>query len=225
MRVYDTQVGQRVVAGQIQVVLTTVLFSENIMMCIPERACYMKPMTILGIAGSLRKQSYNRGALHAAAELVPDGVTLDIFDLDGIPVYNQDEEKDPPQSVLELKKRIRSADALLFATPEYNYSVPGVLKNAIDWASRPYGDSAWGGKPAAIMGATPGMLGTARAQYHLRQICVTLDILVLNKPEVMIGNATEKFDEQGQLTDPKTRDYIRKMLESLVNWAQRVGRA
>jgi chromate reductase len=123
-----------------------------------------KPIRILGIAGSLRRESYNRAALRAAAELVPAGATLDIFEIDGLPGFNEDEEQNPPARVLELKRRVREADAVLFVTPEYNYSIPGVLKNAIDWASRPYGDSAWSGKPAAIMGASDGSIGTARAQ-------------------------------------------------------------
>ena len=123
-----------------------------------------KPVRILGIAGSLRRESYNRAALRATAQLVPQDATLDIFELDGIPGFSQDEEQNPPAKVVELKRRIREADAVLFVTPEYNYSVPGVLKNAIDWASRPYGDSAWNGKPAAIMGASIGAIGTARAQ-------------------------------------------------------------
>src|SRR5436190_12256201 len=124
-----------------------------------------EPIRILGIAGSLRRQSYNRGALAAAADLVPDGATVEIFDLEGIPGFNQDDEKNPPAKIAEFKARIREADAILFVTPEYNYSIPGVLKNAIDWASRPYGDSAWNGKPAAIMGASMGAIATARAQY------------------------------------------------------------
>src|SRR5580765_2691188 len=114
---------------------------------------------ILGIAGSLRRGSYNQAALRAAKLLVPQNSEIDLFQLDGIPMmFNEDDEKRPPSSVLELKKRIRSADALLIVTPEYNYSIPGVLKNAIDWASRPHGDSAWNGKPAAIMGASPGAM-------------------------------------------------------------------
>ena len=130
---------------------------------------------ILGIAGSLRRGSYNQGALRAAKLFVPENVEIDIFQLDGIPMFNEDDEKRPPSSVLELKKRIRSADAVLIVTSEYNYSVPGVLKNAIDWASRPQGDSAWSGKSAAIMGASLGAIGTARAQHHLRQMFVTLN--------------------------------------------------
>ena len=181
-----------------------------------------EPITILGIAGSLRRQSYNRGALRAAAKLVPEGATLDIFELDGIPGFNQDDEQNPPAKVAELKKRIREADAILFVTPEYNYSIPGVLKNAIDWASRPYGDSAWNGKPAAIMGASIGGIATARAQYHLRQIMVFLNMFPINQPEVMIGNASERFDAEGNLMDEATKDYIRKLLQNLVEWTQRI---
>ncbi|MGA2556989.1 MAG: NAD(P)H-dependent oxidoreductase [Verrucomicrobiota bacterium] len=180
------------------------------------------PTTILGIAGSLRRESYNRAALRAAKQLVPEGVTLDIFELDGIPAFNQDEEKNTPAKVVELKQRIRAADALLIVTPEYNCSVPGVLKNAIDWATRPYGDSAWSGKPVAIMGASPGMLGTARAQYHLRQIFVGLNVFPINQPEVMIGNAAEKFDAQGKLTDEPTKKRIRDLLQALTLWTQRI---
>jgi chromate reductase len=179
-------------------------------------------LNILGIAGSLRRRSYNRGALNAARQLVPEGVTLEIFELDGIPGFSEDEEKTPPAKVVELKQRIRAADAILFVTPEYNYSVPGVLKNAIDWASRPYGDNAWSGKPAAIMGASIGNIGTARAQYHLRQICVFLNIFLLNQPEVMIGNAATRFDDQGNLKDKVTEDHIRKLLESLVAWTRQL---
>ena len=181
-----------------------------------------KPITILGIAGSLRRQSYNRSALRAAQQLLPEGAALEIFELDGIPGFNQDEEQNPPAKIVELKKRVRAADAILFVTPEYNYSVPGVLKNAIDWASRPYGDSAWDGKPAAIMGASIGNIATARAQYHLRQMFVFLNIFPLNQPEVMIGNAAERFDENGNLTDETTKDYIRKLLQSLVEWTWRI---
>jgi chromate reductase len=177
---------------------------------------------ILGIAGSLRRQSYNRAALRAATQLAPQGATIETFELDGIPGFSEDDEKNPPAKVVDLKKRVRGADAILFVTPEYNYSVPGVFKNAIDWASRPYGDSAWSGKPAAIMGASIGGIGTARAQYHLRQIMVFLDMFPLNQPEVMIGNASSRFDKEGNLTDESTREHIRKQLAALVTWAQRL---
>ena len=181
-----------------------------------------RPVRILGIAGSLRRESYNRAALRAAARLVPDGATLDIFELDGIPVFNQDDEKKPPAAVVDLKRRIREADAVLIVTPEYNYSVPGVLKNAIDWASRPYGDSAWSGKPAAIMGASVGTIGTARAQYHLRQMFVFLNMFPINQPEVMIGNAASRFDAQGNLVDETTKGFVRQLLENLVAWTRRL---
>lgn len=182
-----------------------------------------KPFRILGIAGSLRRDSYNRAALRAATRLAPQGVTIEIFELDGIPGFNQDEERDPPARVVELKRQIREADAILIVTPEYNYSVPGVLKNAIDWASRPYGDSAWNGKAAAIMGASVGSIATARAQYHLRQMMVFLNMFPINKPEVMIGNASERFDAQGNLTDDATKQLIRQLLLNLVEWSRQIG--
>ena len=182
-----------------------------------------RPVSILGIAGSLRQKSYNRAALRAATQLVPEGATIDIFELDGLPGFNEDDEQNPPAKVTDLKKRIREADAILIVTPEYNYSVPGVLKNAIDWASRPYGDSAWNGKPAAIMGASIGAIGTARAQYHLRQMMVFLNMFPINQPEVMIGNASQRFDSEGNLTDGATRDFIRQLLQNLVEWTRRIG--
>jgi chromate reductase len=183
------------------------------------------PVHILGIAGSLRRASYNRAALRAATQLVPQDTTLEIFELDGIPGFNQDEEQNPPAKVADFKRRIRAADAILIVTPEYNYSIPGVLKNAIDWASRPYGDSAWSGKPVAIMGASIGTIGTARAQYHLRQVFVFLNMFPVNQPEVMIGNAAERFDAQGNLTDETTKDFIRKLLQSLVEWTGRFAQS
>ena len=182
-----------------------------------------RQVRILGIAGSLRRESYNRATLRAATQLVPEDATIDIFELDGIPGFNQDEEKDPPAKVRELKSRIRAADAILIVTPEYNYSVSGVLKNAIDWASRPYGDSAWNGKPAAIMGASIGTIGTARAQYHLRQMMVFLNMFPVNQPEVMIGNASERFDAEGNLTDESTKEFIRQLLQNLFDWTRRIS--
>jgi chromate reductase len=182
------------------------------------------PVGILGIPGSLRKASYNKAALRAAHELLPDGTKLEIFDLDGIPPFNEDDERLLPARVIELKARIRETDAILIATPEYNYSVPGVLKNAIDWGSRPYGDNAWDGKPVALMGASPGSLGTARAQYHLRQTFVFLNMYPLNRPEVMISNAAQRFDAQGHLADEGLRTRIRQLLEALVAWTRRLGK-
>jgi chromate reductase len=180
----------------------------------------VNPMVILGIAGSLRKQSFNRSLLRAAQELAPEGARIDVFELDGIPPFNQDDEGNPPAKVAELKQRVRDADAILLVTPEYNYSVPGVLKNAIDWASRPYGDSAWTGKPVAVMGATVGTLGAARAQYHLRQMFVFLNMYAVNQPEVMLSNAHKHFDQDGKLTDETARKLIRQLLEELMNWTR-----
>src|SRR6202165_1089187 len=178
---------------------------------------------ILGIAGSLRRGSYNQAALRAAKSLVPENSEIDIFQLDEIPMFNEDDEKRPPSSVLELKKRIRRADALLIVTPEYNYSIPGVLKNAIDWASRPYGDSAWSGKPAAIMGTSLGAIGTARAQYHLRQIFVTLNLFPLNQPEVMIADAAHLFDETENVIHERTKQWIQELQNNWVEWTRRMS--
>jgi chromate reductase, NAD(P)H dehydrogenase (quinone) len=173
---------------------------------------------ILGFAGSLRKGSFNRALLRAAGEMLPPESELEVFDLEGIPPFNQDTESPPPAKVKEFKARIRAADGLLIVTPEYNYSMPGVLKNAIDAASRPYGDNPFDGKPVAIMGASPGMLGTARAQYHLRQSCVFLNMYPLNRPEVMVSFAEKRFDGTGALTDETSRRLVRELLEALVAW-------
>jgi chromate reductase len=179
-------------------------------------------LNILGISGSLRKGSFNTSALRAAQQLAPRDMTIESFDLQGIPVFTQDEEADPPERVALFKSKIKAADAILFVTPEYNYSIPGVLKNAIDWASRPYGSSAWDGKPAAIMGVSGGIFGTARAQYHLRQIFVFLNVYPVNRPEVMIGNAAQRFDQEGNLTDEPARESIRKLLAALAKWTRQL---
>lgn len=176
----------------------------------------MANIHVLGVSGSLRKGSYNTAALRAAKALVPEGMELEIFDIAPLPLYNGDvEDQGMPEAVKHFHERIKASDALLIVSPEYNYSIPGVLKNAIDWASRPSGKSPLVRKTAAIMGASPGMFGTARAQYHLRQCFVFLDVFVVNKPEVMIGKAHEKFDEQGRLTDDKTKEMVRGLLVSL----------
>jgi chromate reductase len=179
-------------------------------------------LKILGFAGSLRVGSYNKALLRAAANLLPENATLEIFDLDGIPPFNQDLEKDMPRKVMEFKSKIRDADALLIATPEYNYSVPGVLKNAIDFASRPYGDNPFDGKPVAIMSASIGMLGGARAQYHLRQMFVFLNMYPINTPEVIVTFAQDKFDEKGNLLDDNTRKFLGQLLQNLANWARKL---
>ncbi len=182
-----------------------------------------KEVNILGFAGSLRHGSYNRALLRVAAELVPKEAKLEIFDLEGIPLFNQDLEKSVPEKVKEFKARIKSADAILVVTPEHNYSIPGVLKNAVDWASRPYGDNSFEGKPVAVMSASTGMLGGSRAQYHLRQVFVFLNMHPINKPEVMVTFANQKFDEKGRLTDEKAKELIKQLLEALVAWTKKLG--
>lgn len=181
-----------------------------------------RPVHVLGFAGSLRKSSANRGLLRAAAELLPKDVTLEIFDLTPIPLYNWDvEAAGTPEPVKLFRERIAAADALLIATPEYNYSFPGVLKNAIDWASRPPRDTPLAGKPIAMMGAGGGA-GTARAQMALRQVAVFTNMLPLNKPEVMVQQAFEKFDSDGNLTDETVRPRIQALLEALAAWTRRL---
>jgi chromate reductase len=180
-----------------------------------------RKISICGFAGSLRKGSYNKAILRAAVELVPKEAELEIFDLEGIPPFKQDLENDPPEKVKEFKKKIKAADAILIATPEANYTIPGVLTNAMNWASRPYGDNAFDGKPVAVMGASIGMLGTARAQYHLRQSFVWLNMYPVNQPEVMVPLAQDKIDAHGRVTDQKTREKIKELLESLVIWTRK----
>ncbi len=172
--------------------------------------------------GSLRKGSYNKALMKAAIELAPENVQIEVFDLALIPPFNQDFEKDPPQIIKDFKARIKAADALLIATPEYNYSIPGVLKNAIDAASRPYSDKVFDGKPVAIMSASIGMLGGARAQYHLRQCFVFLNMYPINYPEVMLAYARDNVDENGNLTNQETLKLIRKLLEELVRWIKKI---
>jgi chromate reductase, NAD(P)H dehydrogenase (quinone) len=179
-------------------------------------------MKVLAISGSLRTDSFNTRLVRAARELAPDGMTIDMTDLAPLPLYNDDvRAAGYPPAVAAFREAIRAADALLIATPEYNYSVSGVLKNAIDWASRPP-DQPLAGKPLAIMGASGGLSGTMRAQYHLRQIAVFVDLLPLNKPEVMVRSAADKFDASGALTDEDTRIHVRKLLEALAAWTGRL---
>ena len=176
---------------------------------------------VLGFAGSLRQGSYNRATLRAAVELAPASMTIETFDLAPIQPYNEDvKERGFPPPEHEFRERIRAADALLIVTPEYNRSMSGVLKNAIDWASRPP-DQPFDGKPTAILGASPGMIATAVAQYDLRRCLSVLNALVLNRPSIMIGQASEKFDREGRLTDETTRNLISQLLDALVEWTKR----
>ena len=178
---------------------------------------------VLAICGSLRKGSYNMAALRTAIAQKPANMTIEVADISQFPLYNEDvKQQGFPPPVDTLRRQIAAADALLFACPEYNYSMSGVLKNAIDWASRPP-DQPFAGKPVAIFGAAAGMAGTARAQYDLRRSCVFLDMHPLNKPEIFIGQAQTKFDADGNLTDQVARDLLRDQLVALAAWTRRVG--
>jgi chromate reductase, NAD(P)H dehydrogenase (quinone) len=177
-------------------------------------------LKILGISGSLRQGSYNTATLRAAQELAPPELSIEIADISQIPLYNGDvQAQGMPQPVAQLAEKIRAADGLLIACPEYNYSMSGVLKNTIDWISR-VKDQPFAGKPAAVCGASMGQVGTARAQYHLRQSAVFIDLRFLNKPEVMIGGAHERFDAQGKLTHQPTRKFLGDLLVALRDWVR-----
>jgi chromate reductase len=174
---------------------------------------------VLGIVGSLRKHSYNRSLLKAALELKPQNMEIEIFDLKDIPLYNEDVEMEgPPEPVKIFKEKIANSDSLLISSPEYNYSVSGVLKNAIDWASRTPKTSPLQKKPFAIMGASAGMSGTIKAQMHLRQIGVFNNMFAMNKPEVYMTFAKQKFNEKGELTDEPTREHLKSFLNEFYKW-------
>ncbi len=179
-----------------------------------------KPIHVLGISGSLRKPSYNTALLHTAADLMPPGMTLEIFDLSPLPMFNQDFEKPFPESVAAFRSQLAGADALLIATPEYNSSITGALKNALDWASRSP-QPPLQGKPVAIMGASTGNFGTLRAQLHLRQILTHMGALPLGKPEVLVARAEQAFDTEGKLVDATARGFLQDLLAALAKWTER----
>lgn len=174
----------------------------------------------IGISGSLREKSFNTYLLKAVKELLPSEATMEILNIKDVPLYNQDLEVNEvnfPPAIQEIKDKIKNADGVIFATPEYNRSIPGVLKNVIDWASRPYGANAFAGKSALVIGATPGTVGTALAQNHLKQILLYLDMKVIGQPEFYLGDASKKFNEQGILTDENTKEHLRKALAALIS--------
>ena len=179
-------------------------------------------MKLLGLAGSIRKGSHNRALLAAVGECLPEGATLTIFDrLAELPTFDPDLTADP-EPVVAWKDALRAVDGLVIATPEYNYSVPGVLKNAIDWASRPPPTSPLRGKPVGIVSAAAGMSGGMRAQYHLRQILVFTDSPALLQPEVFVAKPSERFVD-GKLTDEPTREHLRRFGIALVDWVGRLS--
>jgi chromate reductase, NAD(P)H dehydrogenase (quinone) len=182
-----------------------------------------KVLRILGISGSGRRRSYNTALLEAARDLHHDAVDFQIYDVSKFPLFNEDLEENMPEPIRDFKESIVNADAILFATPEYNYSVSAVLKNALEWGNRPDDSNSWDGKPAAIMSASSSPRGGARAQLHLRQIMVDLNMHPVNRPLLLIAKAEEKFDHNLKLTDSKTREVLRELLTSLVAWTQRLN--
>ena len=168
--------------------------------------------------GSLRKESLNRKLAKALAELAPSSLKLEIVEIGQLPLYNQDFDEDPSSVYVEFRARVRAADGVLFVTPEYNRSVPGALKNALDVASRPYGQSAWNGKPGAVISASPGAIGGFGANHHLRQSLVFLNVPAMQQPEAYIGGADKLFDASGKLANDGTRKFLQQFIEAFANW-------
>lgn len=179
------------------------------------------PRNVAIFVGSLRKESFNRKLANALIAMAPPSLKLEIVEIRHLPLYNQDDDANPPPASAAFKERVQMADAVLFVTPEYNRSVPGVLKNAIDVASRPYGKSAWNGKPGAVISLSPGAIGAFGANHHLRQSLVFLNVPTLQQPEAYIGNAAKLFDENGNLSEKSTRDFLQQFLQAFAQWIER----
>ena len=184
-----------------------------------------KRLKIIGICGSLRQKSFNKILLEIFASYLPENVHFEAVNISSLPFFNSDLEAAPPQEVIKFRNVIQFADAIIFATPEYNYSISGVLKNAIEWGSRPYGVAVLNGKPVAMMGASTGMIGTARAQSHLRQICVQCDMRPLNRPELFVSFAGDKINQRGEIIDQHTKEKIQEMVKALIDWAQKFAKS
>ncbi len=180
----------------------------------------MTDLKILGVPGSLRKNAYSLGLLKAAVEVAPKDVAIEIADIRGFPVFNQDEEEPAPEPVKVFRQKARAADAILFSINEHNYGLSAAEKNVLDWGSRPYAESVWNGKPAGIMSASIGMLGGARAQYELRQSMVFLNMFPINRPEVIVPFASQKYDANGRLTDATVRKFIGDHLAELARFTR-----
>ena len=183
----------------------------------------MSELKVVGIAGSLREHAYSTGLLQAAVELAPEEMRIEVGAIQGFPLFNEDEDQRPPEPVRRLKSQVRAADAVLFSINEHNYGLSAAEKNVIDWISRPYGDNAWDGKPAGILSASVGMIGGARAQYALRQSMVFLNMFPINRPEVMVPFAADKFDPNGRLKDEATRKFIADHLRELGRFTRLVA--
>lgn len=191
-----------------------------------ERMTPREALRVVGIAGSLRRASYNRALLCAAQQLAPPSLRIEIEELDDLPIFNADlDGASPPEAVARLRQAVQAADGLLLVTPEYNHGVPGVMKNAIDWLSQPLRESVLDGKPTALMGASTGLAGTARGQSQLRQAFVLTNTPAMLRPEVLVGRAQDKFDATGRLTDEGTRRFVASFLEQFAVWIRREQRA
>jgi chromate reductase len=182
------------------------------------------PRRVAVLVGSLRKGSFNRKLAQAMVASAPAQLALEIVEIRDLPLYNQDDDADPPAASKAFKQKVAAAEAVLFVTPEYNRSVPGVLKNAIDIASRPYGQSAWSGKPAGVVSLSPGAIGGFGANQHLRQSLVFLDMPVLQQPEAYIGGAADMFDESGAIKKPETKQFVDKFLAAFADWVERTAK-
>ncbi len=180
----------------------------------------MDELRIVGVPGSLRKNAYSLGLLRAAVEVAPKDVRIEILDIHGFPIFNQDDDRNPPEPVRVFREKVRAADAVLFSINEHNYTLSAAEKNALDWGSRPYTENVWNGKPAGILSASIGQLGGARAQYDLRRSMVFLNMFPINRPEVIVSFATEKFNANGELTDEKTKKFIADHLVELARFAR-----
>jgi len=177
-----------------------------------------KTYNVAVLVGSLRKDSINRKVANALIELAPPSLKLGFVEIGGLPLYNQDDDASPPAPWVQFRNQVKAADAVLFVTPEYNRSVPAALKNAIDVGSRPYGQSAWSGKPAAIVSAAPGAIGAFGANHHLRQSLVFLNVPAMQQPEAYIGGADKLFGPDGKLTNATTREFLQKFMQAFADW-------
>lgn len=183
----------------------------------------MNPKRVAVFVGSLRKESYSRKTARSITSLAPASLVLEIVEIADLPMYNQDLEENPPPAWTEFRTRLRGYDGVLFVTPEYNRSVPAVLKNAIDVGSRPFGMSVWDGKPGAVVSVSPGALGAFGANHHLRQSLVFLNVPVMQQPEAYVGGAAKMFDDSGTLADESTRAFLRKFVEAFAAWVSRLS--
>ncbi|MFC5193839.1 NADPH-dependent FMN reductase [Bizionia hallyeonensis] len=183
----------------------------------------MKKYKIAVIVGSLRKESYNLKTAKALMELAPESLTTELLDISGLPMFNEDLEGNPPEAWVALRKKIQNADGLLFLTPEYNRSVPGVLKNAIDVGSRPYGENSWNGKPAAIVSVSIGAISGFGANHHLRQSLTFINVPTMAQPEAYIGGAADLFDDNGKLINNSTKDFLKSFIESFEKWVHTIA--